>query len=847
MVAAPTIPAFLDHPASTVAAEIAAYDWARTGLGPMEGWPVALRTTLATMLSCPVPMFLAYGPDLLSFYNDAYRPLLGYRATLAMGMPFRTLWASIWDDIAPMVDEALAGGSPRVVDMPLDLTRDGQPEESYWSFSYSPAYDDDGAIAGMLCVTSETTARVLAERSRDEADERLQIALSAGNSIGVWDWDVQRDLIRADRRFAELYGVDPERAAQGAPIAEFFAGIHPEDLPRVRSEIDVALAEGGTFRSEYRLTRADGRTRWVTAQGRCVSDANGQCVRFPGASFDITDEVERRDRLRESEALARETTERLQLALEAGAIIGTWFWDLRSNRFTVDEPFARYFGVSEEQRQAGLSLDRVVSMVHDDDRPGLVAAVNEAIGRGGAYAHQYRVVRPDGGHTWLEAKGRVDKDADGTPLSFPGVLIDIGARHAIEVERDAALAELTAFNDELETRVAERSAELMRAEEALRQSQKMEAVGQLTGGLAHDFNNLLAGIAGAMELIDMRIGQGRVGEVGKYIAAAQSATKRAASLTHRLLAFSRRQTLAPRPTDVNALVVGMSELIERTVGPGITVETIAQAGLWKALVDASQLENALLNLCINARDAMAAGGTITIATANRTLDGDGAYGLDLPAGDYLVLSVADTGEGMTLEVIAKAFDPFFTTKPLGQGTGLGLSMIYGFAQQSGGQVRIESAVGKGTTVAVYLPRHQGDADPDDAIGVEPVRPARTDGKTVLVVEDEPTVRMLVTDLLADLGYAAIEAQDSVGGLGVLQSDARIDLLITDVGLPGGMNGRQMADAGRVDRPGLKVIFITGYAEGSILDHGRLRADMQVVTKPFAVEALAERIRAALES
>ncbi|MBB4152425.1 PAS domain S-box-containing protein [Sphingomonas jinjuensis] len=845
MVAATTIPAFLQHPASHVATEIAAYDWSRTALGPIEGWPVALRTTLATMLACPVPMFLAYGPDLQSFYNDAYRPILGYRAAIAMGMPFRTLWGSIWDEIAPMVDAALAGESPMVTDMRLDLGRGGAPEESYWSFSYSPAFDDAGAIAGMLCVTSETTARVLAERSRDEADERLQIALSAGNSIGVWDWDVQRDWVRSDRRFAELYGVDPARAATGAPIAAFFAGIHSDDIDRVRAEIDVAMTEGGTFRSEYRLVRCDGRVRWVTAQGRCVFDAHGRCVRFPGASFDITDEVERRERLRESEAVARETTERLQLALEAGAIIGTWFWDLPSNRFTVDEPFARFFGVSDEQRQAGLSLDRVVSMVHDDDRPGLVVAVNEAIARGGAYVHQYRVTRPDGGFVWLEAKGRVDRAADGTPLSFPGVLIDIGARHAIEVERDAALADLTALNDELENRVAERSAELMRAEEALRQSQKMEAVGQLTGGLAHDFNNLLAGISGAMELIDMRIGQGRVGEVGKYIAAAQSATKRAASLTHRLLAFSRRQTLAPRPTDVNALVVGMSELIERTVGPGIAVETIAQAGLWTALVDASQLENALLNLCINARDAMAAGGAITIATANRTFDADHARGLDLAAGDYLVLSVADTGDGMTPEVIAKAFDPFFTTKPLGQGTGLGLSMIYGFAQQSGGQVRIESAFGEGTTVSVYLPRHHGDAERDDAFGQPPTHHARSDERTVLVVEDEPTVRMLVTDLVADLGHSAIEAHDSAAGLRLLHSDARIDLLVTDVGLPGGMNGRQMADAGRADRPGLKVIFITGYAESSILDHGRLGAGMQVLTKPFAIEALADRIRTAL--
>ena len=379
-------------------------------------------------------------------------------------------------------------------------------------------------------------------------------------------------------------------------------------------------------------------------------------------------------------------------------------------------------------------------------------------------------------------------------------------------------------------------------EEALRQSQKMEAVGQLTGGLAHDFNNLLAGISGSLELIEARIAQGRSKDVGKYIAAAQGAARRAAALTHRLLAFSRRQTLAPKAIDADRLVRGMLDLIQRTVGPSVEVRHVGADGLWTVLADPSQLENALLNLCINARDAMPEGGRITIETDNCWIDRQRAEAQDMPEGPYLSLCVSDTGTGMPPAVVARAFDPFFTTKPMGEGTGLGLSMIYGFAKQSGGQVRINSTVGQGTNVCIYLPRHFGEADAD---GPDPGRgrmaPAEA-GETVLIVDDEPTVRMLVTDVLSDLGYTAIEAADGAGGLSVLQSGARIDLLVTDVGLPGGMNGRQMADAARVGRPDLKVLFITGFAESALPGDGRLESGMAVLTKPFAVEALAARIR-----
>ena len=545
--------------------------------------------------------------------------------------------------------------------------------------------------------------------------------------------------------------------------------------------------------------------------------------------------------LRGSEAVARENAQRVQLALAAGAIIGTWIWDLPNDRFTVDEPFALAFGLDPKRGRTGLSLDQVIETVHPEDRDGLMAAIEEAVARGGPYAHQYRTRRADGKYYWLEANGRVEHGPDGTPLTFPGVLIDVEERRAVEAERRRVTKMLKELNETLEQRVAEQTAELMAAEEALRQSQKMEAVGQLTGGLAHDFNNLLAGISGSLDMMQARILQGRIGELDRYMIGAQGAVKRAAALTHRLLAFSRRQTLAPKPTDVNRLVAGMEELIQRTVGPQITVESVAKGGLWATLVDPNQLENALLNLCINARDAMPDGGKITIETANRWLDERAAKERDLPPGQYVSMCVSDTGTGMSADIIEKAFDPFFTTKPIGLGTGLGLSMIYGFARQSGGQVRIYSEVGAGTMVCVYLPRHHASMEPEPLPETPPV-PPRSSDKTILVVDDEPLVRMLVVDAVEELGFVALEAGDGPEALKILRSDAVIDLLVTDVGLPNGMNGRQVADAARELRDGLKVLFVTGFAENAVLSHGHLEPGMQVVTKPFEMSALSERIR-----
>ena len=380
----------------------------------------------------------------------------------------------------------------------------------------------------------------------------------------------------------------------------------------------------------------------------------------------------------------------------------------------------------------------------------------------------------------------------------------------------------------------------------LRQSQKMEAVGQLTGGLAHDFNNMLQGITGSLAVVQKRIALGRTDDLDRFIASAVASAVHAGALIHRLLAFSRRQPLDPRPIQSNLLVASMEDLLRRTLGETIELKTMLNDELWLTLSDANQLESAILNLAINARDAMPDGGGLTIETSNTTLPGVDAMRIqDVIPGEYVCICVSDTGSGMSPKVVERAFEPFFTTKPIGQGTGLGLSMIYGFTRQSNGYCLIESAIGQGTRVKVFLPRHRGDAvQPAVALSFSE-SPAGEHGEVVVVVEDEPVVRNLIVEVVTELGYRALEAHDGISGLSFLSSTDRVDLLITDIGLPG-MNGRQLADAARASRPGLKVLFITGYAENATVADGFLEPGMALLTKPFSMESLAVRIRQLIE-
>jgi PAS domain S-box-containing protein len=589
-------------------------------------------------------------------------------------------------------------------------------------------------------------------------------------------------------------------------IGEHFSRFYtPEEraaeIPRIA--LETAKREG-RFETEGWRVRKDGSRFWASVVIDPIRDSAGELVGFAKVTRDLTDRKAAEEELRRSEErfrlLVQSVTDYAIYMLDPAGHVSSW--NAGAERFKgyaadeiIGEHFSRFY--SEEDRQAGIPFK----------------ALETARTEGRFEAEGWRM-RKDGSRFWATVIIDPIRNDSGELIGFAKVTRDLSEKRAIE--------------------------------EQLRQSQKMEAVGQLTGGLAHDFNNLLTGISGSLEMMQIRFAQGRTGEFDRYCMAAQGAVKRAAALTHRLLAFSRRQTLDPKPTNVNRLLAGLEELIRRTVGPVVNVEVVGASGLWSTLIDPNQLENAVLNLCINARDAMPDGGKLTIETANKWLDERAARQQDLPVGQYVSVCVTDTGTGMPPEIIAQIFNPFFTTKPIGEGTGLGLSMIYGFARQSGGQVRVYSEVGQGTTMCLYLPRHDEDVPADEDVALAAPSTPSGAGEVVLVIDDEPTIRMLVAEVLVDAGYAVIEAPDGPAGLRVLESNARIDLLITDVGLPGGMNGRQVADAARVSRPDLKVLFITGYAENAMIGRGRLEDGMFIVTKPFQMQALATRIREIIE-
>ncbi len=681
------------------------------------------------------------------------------------------------------------------------LRKDG---ERFWaSGEITVLRNEAGAATGFVKVLRDRTEQRLAEETLRASEARLSAIVRATSEVLYSqspDWSEMRQLTGGGF-LADTGTANPHWLAEYIPA---------DEQPRVTATIAEAIRTRSIFSLEHRVRLADGGVGWTQSRAVPLLGPDGEITEWFGTASDVTARRQAEEALRQlNETLEQEVVER---TAERNRL-----WNASPDLLLISD----FQGVFRRVNPAWTKLlgyrpnelvnHHVNEFVVPEDN-SITTEAYELAARGGSPRIENRYRHKDGSTRWISWVA-------------------------------ASVGDLTYATGRDVTGEKAAAKQLADTQEALRQSQKMEAVGQLTGGLAHDFNNLLTGITGSLELLQIRIAQGRIKEVDRYVNAAQGAAKRAASLTHRLLAFSRRQTLDPRPTDVNRLVRGMEELVARTVGPEITVEPmVGGAGLWSTLVDPGQLENALLNLCINARDAMPDGGKLTIETGNRWMDERTARDRDLQPGQYVSLCVSDTGTGMAPEVIARAFDPFFTTKPIGQGTGLGLSMIYGFVRQSGGHVRIYSEIGQGTMVCLYLPRHlDGEAAPELSPDLRDA-PRAEAGQAVLVVDDEPTVRMLVTEVLEDLGYTAIEAADGAAALKVLGSDARIDLLVTDVGLPGGMNGRQVAEMARVARPGLTVLFITGYAENAVLSHGHLDPGMHVLTKPFAMETLASRIK-----
>jgi PAS domain S-box-containing protein len=676
-----------------------------------------------------------------------------------------------------------------------------------------PIRDAAGAVTGAVMAWQDIGELQHAQAAMRESEERLRLVMDS-TGLGAWEYDaIKRTTIRSARHDA-IFGY-------AEPVSDwshdrFKSHVHEDDRERAEAGFRAALEDGEDWNIQCRIIRTDGSSGWIHVRARPHYGTDGRIVRLLGTVADITER-------KQAEDAAIETAAKFEtLAQTLPAMVWASLPDGQIDWFNARVP--EYCGVpAEEMKPDGWAP------VHPDDMERSIRLWQEALATGKPYVAEYRIRRHDGMFRWHITRAIPIRGADGAITRWIGASADIQDQKSSE----EALAQLNAT---LEQQVRERTAELLEAEATLRQSQKMEAVGQLTGGLAHDFNNLLTGITGSLELMASRLDQGRLDDLGRYLEIARGAAQRAAALTHRLLAFSRRQTLDPKPTDMNQLVGGMDELIRRTVGPAVTVEVVAAPGLSAVLADPNQLENALLNLCLNARDAMPGGGRLIVETGNRILGDAEARSLELPAGQYVQLSVRDTGAGMTAEVIARAFDPFYTTKPIGEGTGLGLSMVYGFVRQSGGQAHIRSQPGQGAEVRLLLPRYDGECDAPEAPAAAP-KAQRGDGRTVLVVDDEPSVRLLIREVLDELGYEIMEAETGAGGLEILQSGRRVDLLVTDVGLPGGMNGRQLADAALSGRADLKVLFITGYAEKAVIGDGSLKPPMYILTKPFSLETL----------
>lgn len=911
---------------------ILAFPWDTTSLGPIEGWPTVLKTTVALIMATPAPIVTLWGEDGYMIYNDAYRVFAGGRHPVLLGSKVREGWPEVADFNDNVMKVGLAGGTLSYQDQELTLHRSGQPEQVWMNLDYSPIRDGEGRIAGVMAVVVETSSKVKAERHVAAERARLQTmfeqapgfmcllegrehryslvneayrALTGNRALlGMPVAEAVPELAEhgivelLDRSFADGstfraegapltlrnpgqdgptrthidFVLQPLRDADGAVFATFVEGndvtervtaeralrasearfrtfaqampnhvwavredgnvewindrvheyagadresllghgsdqlVHPDDLVRYHALWSASLASGAPLDAEIRVRRHDGQYRWHLVRARRSPGEAGEDTLWIGSSIDIEEQK------RASEALAA-VNANLEERVERRTAERDRMWrlskdimlvaDLQGTLFAVNPAFTAILGWSEAEVLATALLD----LVHPDDREPTIRQIDLLRHGGQVFRFENRYRRKNG--SWCNLSWTASPDEQYI--------------HAVGRDISADLAQMEAMR---------------RTEAALQQAQKMETIGKLTGGVAHDFNNLLQVIGGNLQLIARRADG--LPEIKKRVENAMSGVERGAKLASSLLSFARRQPLEPKAVKIGRLLGSMEDMMRRALGEEIDVEMVISGGLWTTEVDPAQLENAILNLAINARDAMDGAGRLTLEVVNAVLDASYCAGHpEVAPGQYVLLAVSDTGGGMPQEVIDQAFEPFFSTKPEGKGTGLGLSMVYGLVKQSGGHVKIYSEVGEGTTVKIYLPRSHLD---EDHAGAPLAQPASGGHETVLVVEDDEQVRLTVVDLLTDLGYRVLRAGDAASALTVIDSGIHIDLLFTDVVMPGPLRSPELARKARERLPNVAVLFTSGYTENAIVHGGRLDPGVELLGKPYTRDALARKIR-----
>ncbi|OWK29016.1 ATP-binding protein [Sphingomonas mucosissima] len=849
---------------SEMARLMRAHDWAGTALGSPECWPNALKVALRLLLTSRFEMWLGWGPDINFFYNDAYRPTLGIKHPQSLAMPTQALWAEIWDDIKDRLATVYqTGQSTWDRALLLVLERNGYPEETYHTFSYSPLIGDTGQVEGVFCAVSEETDRVISERrlaSLRELASGLAAAQENAEVIGAMQAALSHNA--QDLPFSLVYTLREDTP----PVLVTAAGMaadHPLaapdhwDLSRVLRGTGVIVEDApagdlpcGAWNKPPRQVAI------VPLAGQRSHRPRGAVVvglnPYRPVSADYLSFLELlagqiASRLASAELMERRTRERDR--------VRELFQQAPSFMCILAGPEHRFELVNDAYMKLVGRRDLLGRPVREAlpeiAEQGFFELLDTVYGQGGPFVGRNMPVL-------------LQRTADATPeerfvhLVFQPINDTTGAVSGIFVDgydvtdQKRAEDQLHQLNETLEQRVSARTEELRLAleqlhheareretvEQALRQSQKLEALGKLTGGVAHDFNNLLQVISGNLQLLGRDVAGNPRAE--KRVENAMAGVTRGAKLASQLLAFGRRQPLQPKVLHLGRLIASMDDLLRRSLGEDVEIETIIAGGLWNTLIDPGQIENAILNLAINARDAMEDGGQLTIEANNAFLDDEYCrQHNDVTPGQYVMIAVTDTGSGIPQDIIDEVFEPFFSTKPEGKGTGLGLSMVHGLVKQSGGHVKIYSEVNEGTTIKLYLPRAVEDEDLITDISAAPVQGG---SETVLVVEDDDEVRETAVALMSELGYHVLKSRDALSALNVIESGIAIDLLFTDVVMPGPLRSPELARKAKERLPQLCVLFTSGYTENAIVHHGRLDPGVELLSKPYTREALARKVR-----